>query len=114
MMRQAVRLNSLSEIAITKLDVLDGLDTVKVCVAYEYEGERMTSMPYHQSVLHKVKPVYAELPGWKTALTEATEEHQLPPAALDYLAFLEEQVGVPIRRVGVGPGREQFVERSRT
>jgi len=46
----------LSEIAITKLDVLDGLDTVKVCVAYEYEGERMTSMPYHQSVLHKVKP----------------------------------------------------------
>jgi adenylosuccinate synthase len=109
MMRHAVRLNSLSEVALTKLDVLDTLDTVKVCVAYELDGERFEHLPYHQSVLHKVKPIYEELPGWSRDLTSATERTQLPPAALDYIAFLTEQVGVPIRLVGVGPGRDQFV-----
>jgi adenylosuccinate synthase len=109
MMRHAVRLNSLSEIALTKLDVLDTLDTVKVCVAYELDGERFEHLPYHQSVLHKVRPIYVELPGWSRDLTAATERDQLPRAALDYIEFLTEQVGVPIRLVGVGPGREQFV-----
>ncbi|MGZ4706163.1 MAG: adenylosuccinate synthase, partial [Acidimicrobiales bacterium] len=64
MMRHAVRLNSLSEIALTKLDVLDTFDTVKVCVAYELDGERFEHLPYHQSVLHKARPIYTELPGW--------------------------------------------------
>jgi adenylosuccinate synthase len=109
MMRHAVRLNSLSEVALTKLDVLDTFDTVKVCVAYELDGQRFEHLPYHQSVLHKATPVYAELPGWKTDLTGLTERHQLPPEALDYVAFLEHQVGVPISLVGVGPGREQFL-----
>ncbi len=109
MMRHAVRLNSLSEVALTKLDVLDTFDTVKVCIAYELDGERFEHLPYHQSVLHKVKPIYAELPGWKTDLTGATERHHLPAAALEYVAFLQQQVGVPISLVGVGPGREQFL-----
>jgi adenylosuccinate synthase len=110
MMRQAVRLNSLSEIALTKLDVLDTLDALQVCVAYEADGERFEHLPYHQSVLHRVTPVYEELPGWKTDLTAMTEPGQLPAAARDYIAFLEDQVGVPIRLVGVGPGREQFLQ----
>ena len=109
MMRHAVRLNSLSEVALTKLDVLDTFDTVKVCVAYELDGERFELLPYHQSVLHKARPIYTELPGWNTDLTKATERHHLPQAALDYVAFLEAQVGVPISLVGVGPGREQFL-----
>jgi adenylosuccinate synthase len=109
MMRQAVRLNSLSEISITKLDVLDGLDRLKVCVAYDHDGERVTTLPYHQSVLHKVTPIYEELPGWTDTISTATEPGQLPPQARDYIAFLQEQVGVPIRVVGVGPGREQYV-----
>jgi adenylosuccinate synthase len=109
MMRQAVRLNSLSEIALTKLDVLDSFETLKVCVAYEAEGQRYDYMPYHQSVLHKVTPVYEELPGWKADLTEATDIADLPPAARDYVAFLAQQSGVPVSLVGVGPGREQFV-----
>jgi adenylosuccinate synthase len=109
MMRQAVRLNSLSEIALTKLDVLDTLDTLKVCVAYEDEGGRYEHLPYHQSVLHKVVPVYEELPGWRTDLTGMTEPGELPAAAREYIEFLEQQVGVPIRLVGVGPGREQFL-----
>ena len=109
MMRQAVRLNSLSEIALTKLDVLDTFDTVKVCVAYEADGVRYDYPPYHQSVLHKVTPVYEELPGWKTDLTKTTEVGELPQAAQDYVTFLSQQAGVPVRLVGVGPGREQFV-----
>ena len=109
MMRQAVRLNSLSEVALTKLDVLDTFDTVKVCVAYEANGERFTHPPYHQSVFHQVKPIYEELPGWKTDLSGATEVGDLPQAARDYVHFLAEQIGAPVRLVGVGPGREQFV-----
>jgi adenylosuccinate synthase len=109
MLRHAVRLNSLSELALTKLDVLDTLPELKVCVAYELDGERFEHLPYHQSVLHKVTPVYETMPGWQADLTSATERHHLPAAALDYVAFLEEQVGVPIRLVGVGPGREQFL-----
>jgi adenylosuccinate synthase len=109
MMRQAVRLNSLSEIALTKLDVLDTFDAVKVCVAYEAGGVRYDYPPYHQSVLHDVTPVYEELPGWSTDLSSATRVEELPGAAQDYVAFLAEQAGVPVRLVGVGPGRDQFV-----
>ena len=72
-LRQAVRLNSLSEVAITKLDVLDDFDTVKVCVGYEADGKRYDYPPYHQSVLHQVTPVYEELPGWRQDLSGATE-----------------------------------------
>ena len=110
MMRHAVRLNSLSELAITKLDVFDDLDTVKMCVAYEHEGHRMEQMPYHQSVLHHVKPIYKEMPGWKTVLAGCREVAELPSAARDYLALLAEQVGVPITYVGVGPDRDQYVQ----
>ncbi len=107
--RQAVRLSSLTEIALTKLDVLDAFDTLKVCVAYESAGEKLAYPPYHQSAFHQVVPVYEELPGWRSDLSGATELSDLPDAARDYVAFLSEQVGVPIRLVGVGPGRDQFV-----
>ena len=109
MLRQAVRINSVTELAVTKLDVLDAFDTLKVCVAYEAEGRTYMHPPYHQSVLHKVKPVYEELPGWNTDLTGATRLDDLPPQAKDYLAFLADACGVPVGLVGVGPGREQFV-----
>ena len=109
MARQAVRLNSLTEVALTKLDVLDTFETIKVCVGYEADGVRYDYPPYHQSVLHKVTPIYEELPGWCTDLTAMTSYEELPAAAKDYVAFLSEQIGVPVRTVGVGPGREQFV-----
>ena len=109
MLRQAVRLNSLSEVALTKLDVLDTFETLRVCVAYEAGGERFTHPPYHQSILHQVTPVYRELPGWRTDLTGATSLADVPSAARRYVDFLSEQIGVPVRLVGVGPGREQFV-----
>jgi adenylosuccinate synthase len=109
MLRHAVRLNSLSELALTKLDVLDALTELKVCVAYELDGQRLEHLPYHQSVLHKAVPIYEELPGWNTDLTGVTRRDELPPEALEYVSFLAEQVGVPISLVGVGPGRDQFL-----
>ncbi|HEV2368297.1 MAG TPA: adenylosuccinate synthase [Acidimicrobiales bacterium] len=109
MLRQAVRLNSLSEVALTKLDVLDPFETVKVCIGYEADGVTYDYPPYHQSTLHKSTPVYAELPGWRTDLSAATHVADLPPPAQAYVAFLSEQIGVPVRLVGVGPGREQVV-----
>jgi adenylosuccinate synthase len=109
MLRQAVRLNSLSEVALTKLDVLDTFDTVKVCVAYESGGTHYPLPPYHQSVLHQVTPVYEEMAGWKLDLSGATSLDDLPAAARSYVQFLAQQIGVPIKLVGVGPGRDQFV-----
>ena len=109
MLRHAVRLNSLTDIFLTKLDVLDPLEVVKVCVAYQVDGERLDHLPYHQSVLHKVEPVYAELPGWQADCSGATTLDELPPEARDYVRFLAEQGGVPVRYVGVGPERLQTV-----
>jgi adenylosuccinate synthase len=109
MMRHAVRLSSISELAVTKLDVLDAFDTVKVCVAYEAGGTRYENMPWHQSVLHEVVPVYKELPGWKADTRDVTRKEQLPEAAREYVDFLAAQAGVPVTHVGVGPGRAQVV-----
>lgn len=109
MARHAARLNSLTSIALTKLDVLDSLEEVRVCVGYAHDGTTYDYPPYHQSVLHEVTPVYETLEGWGTDLTPFTRYDQLPDAARRYVAFLEEVIGVPIEVVGVGPGREQFV-----
>jgi adenylosuccinate synthase len=110
--RQAVRLNSLTEVALTKLDVLDTLDTIKVCVGYEADGKRYEYPPYHQSVFHAVTPIYEEFPGWRCDLSAFTSWGQLPSEARDYVSFLAESIGVAISVVGVGPGREQFVQPS--
>jgi adenylosuccinate synthase len=109
MMRHAVRLNSLDELAITKLDVLDSFETVKVCVAYESAGTRYEKLPWHQSVLHEVTPIYEELPGWQSETSGSARKEDLPKAALDYIEFLAAQSGVPITYVGVGPGRDEIV-----
>ena len=109
MLRQAVRLNSLTDIFLTKLDILDPLESVKVCVAYEVEGRRLSGMPYHQSDLHKAVPVYEELAGWQEDCSSATTLEELPAKARDYVLFLAEQARVPISYVGVGPERRQTV-----
>jgi adenylosuccinate synthase len=108
MLRHAVRLNSMSELAIAKLDVLDAFDTVRVCTGYEIEGVVHTELPYHQSDLHRARPVYVELPGWRKDLGEVRERHQLPEEAANFLDLVGRQVGVPVTMVGVGPGRDQY------
>jgi adenylosuccinate synthase len=110
MLRHAVRLNSCSEIAITKLDVLAPFRELEVCVAYEGDdGARYDHVPYHQSVLHKVRPVYETLPGWQCDIDQCGRVEDLPPQARDYLRFVEQVVGVPISFVGVGPDRAQTI-----
>jgi adenylosuccinate synthase len=110
MMKHASRINSLDEIALTKLDILDTFDTLNVCVAYDINGERTTSLPYHQSDVHKAVPIYEQLPGWKSDITAATKAADLPKEARAYVDFLSQVSGAPISVVGVGPGRDQFVE----
>ncbi len=114
MLRHAVRLNSLTELAITKLDVLDTFETVKVCVAYEIDGMRTEKLPYHQSDVHNAIPIYEEMPGWKTDLTAATERRHLPAEATAYLELIEQQVGVPVSLASTGPGRNQFLHFNQT
>jgi adenylosuccinate synthase len=110
MLKHAVALNSCSEIAITKLDVLAPFAELKVCVAYEGDdGTRYDHVPYHQSVLHKVRPVYETLPGWECDIDRCAQVGDFPAQARDYLRFVEDVVGVPISFVGVGPDRAQTV-----
>jgi iron(III) transport system substrate-binding protein len=109
-LRYAARINGLTALALTKLDVLSGFDRVKVAMRYRgAEEAEFETFPYHQSVLHHARGVYEELPGWSEDIGEARTESDLPQAARDYLRFIEEHIGVPIALVGVGPGREQVV-----
>jgi adenylosuccinate synthase len=109
MARQAARLNGCTEIALTKLDVLDTLECIRVCVGYDVDGEVHRYLPHRQALIARATPVYEELPGWGEDLSSVTELHQLPAAARDYVGFLEDQIGVPVRYVCVGPGRDQYL-----
>jgi adenylosuccinate synthase len=109
-LRYAARLNTLSGLVITKLDVLTGFDTIQVCTRYRGDDEAtFDAFPYHQSVLHHASGEYVELPGWREDITGARSWEDLPQAARDYLDFIADFIGVPIVLVGVGPGREQIV-----
>jgi adenylosuccinate synthase len=109
-LRHAARVNGLTGLCITKLDVLDDLDTIKVCTAYRYEGEEMSEMPPSQAVFVEVEPVYEELPGWKSDITGATSVQDLPQETIDYLNFVVRNVRVPISLISVGPKREQHIK----
>jgi adenylosuccinate synthase len=110
LLRYAARVNGLSEIFLTKLDVLSGLDRVKVAVAYRYEGKVYEDFPPHQTIVHKAEPVYEELEGWGEELGEARSLDELPAAARKYVDRISDLGGVPVRTVSVGPAREQTVE----
>ena len=111
----ATRLAStrLSSLVITKLDVLAGMDPIRVAVRYRSdEGAVLNEFPYHQTVLHGASPEYEELPGFDDDITECRTDEDLPQAARDYIRFIEDFAGVPVSLVGVGPGREQMVRRN--
>jgi adenylosuccinate synthase len=109
MLRHAVAVNSASEVAVTKLDVLDPLEEVRICVAYEIGGKTVHRMPDHQSDLHRARPVYETLPGWRRDLSAVSTVADLPPEAREYLSVIAEAAGVPLRLVGVGPARSQVL-----
>ena len=107
-LRYAARLNTLSALAITKLDVLSTFDRILVCTGYRgEEGATFDHFPYHQSVLHPCGRRVRRARGLGTDIGECRDESDLPPAARDYLAFIADFVGVPVTLVGVGPAREQ-------
>jgi adenylosuccinate synthase len=109
-LRYAARINSLTGLAVMKLDVLSGLEKLCVCTSYRSaEGAQLDYFPYHQTVLHHAVGQYEELPGWAEDVSECRSESDLPVAAREYLHYVSEFIGVPIVLVGVGPGREQVL-----
>jgi adenylosuccinate synthase len=109
-LRYAARLNGLTGLCITKLDVLNDLETIKVCTAYSYRGERLEELPPAQAIFAEVEPIYEELPGWRADISGATSIQDLPDAAIDYLNFVIQNVRVPISLISVGPRREQHIK----
>jgi adenylosuccinate synthase len=105
--RYAARLNGLTELLITKLDVLSGLDTLKICTGYRAYGQTFDDMPPHQSVFHDASPVYEELEGWHEEIDECRSFADLPKQAQTYVHRIEELCGVPVSVVSVGPARDQ-------
>ncbi|GAB6395355.1 MAG: adenylosuccinate synthetase [Bacteroidales bacterium] len=109
-LKYAVMMNGVTKLIMMKNDVLDDFDTIKVCTAYAVHGKEITVFPYKAG--DAVEPVYAELPGWKTALTGMQSENEFPKEFNDYLSFLEGELGIPIHIVSIGPDREQTIIRN--
>ena len=112
MLRHAMRLNSLTEIALTKLDVLDTFDEVKVCVGYKINGEIVKNYPDTVERLAQVEPVWESLPGWKSSTEGITSFDALPESAQRLVAIVERETGIPVTMVGTGPSRDAMVVRS--
>src|SRR3954468_12273542 len=114
-LRYAVRVNGLTGLVVTKLDVLTGIDPLHVAVRYlGAEGASFDSYPYHQSILHKARGELVELPGWHEDISRARSLDDLPPNAQSYLEFISEFLGIPVVMVGVGPAREEMIWTSAT
>ena len=107
----AARVNGLTDLAITKLDVLGGLDTIKICTAYECDGVKYTTVPEHQGVFYHAKPVYTEVPGWKEDISGCRSFYDLPREAKDYIDLIEQLSGVRVSLIAVGPDRDQTINR---
>ncbi len=105
--RYAVRVNGLTDLFLTKLDVLSGFDRVPICVGYDIGGKRVDEMPMTQTEFHHARPIYTELPGWQEDLSDVRKYADLPATAKDYIRALENLSGAPVSAIGVGPGRDQ-------
>jgi adenylosuccinate synthase len=108
-LRYAVRVNGLTGLALTKLDVLRGLPRLKIGVGYEYDGQVLKDFPYQGAVLAGCQPMYEEMDGWTEDISGARTYGELPPQAWAYVARLEELAGVPVDIISVGPEREQTI-----
>src|SRR5881398_809510 len=107
--RYAAEINGFSSVALTKLDVLDALDEIKVCVGYKLDGRELDSLPSVSQELRRIEPVYARLPGWQKSTVGITDLRELPPKAREYINFLSNQIGVEIGLVSTGPERSQTI-----
>jgi adenylosuccinate synthase len=107
--RYSVRFNSLAAVALTRLDVLDGIKTIKICTSYMLDGQVIDTLPPRTSVLERVKPVYEELPGWMTPTTDVRNFDDLPPLAQAFIRRVETLLECPVDLISVGPAREQAI-----
>ena len=107
--RHAVRLNGMSGLALTKIDVLTGFDTIRVCTGYEFNGQRLDDFPASSAVLRASRPIYEEWPGWKEPLNQARSLSDLPANARAYIRRLEEITGAPMIMISVGAGRDETI-----
>jgi len=110
-LRYAIMVNGITELAITKLDVLTGIDPVKVCVAYRINGEETERFPLSTEALSRCEPVYIEVPGWQEDISGARSFGELPAPAQNYIRLIEELAQVPVRIISVGPEREEVITR---
>ena len=110
-LRETVRLNGLTDIALTKLDVLQNLPALQICVAYEYEGHRLEYLPQEEGALGKVTPVYEELPGFEDDISECASFEELPDTVRGYIRRIEELTGVKVSMISVGADRRQTIVR---
>jgi adenylosuccinate synthase len=111
-LRYAIRINGVTDLTMTKPDVLSGFDTIRVCTHYEIDGKRIDYMPFE--IVHAdIRPVYKDFPGWKQELTGVTRESEFPKELSDYIAWIEENLNVPVSIVSVGPDRKQTILRGR-
>jgi adenylosuccinate synthase len=109
MVRDSVRLNGLTSLSITKLDVLSGLDTLRLCVGYELQGERIDARPASLKVLARCQPIYEEMPGWQEDISAARAFDHLPPQAQVYLRRIEAFCEIPLSIISVGAMRDQTI-----
>ena len=109
MVRQAVKINGMTGIALTKLDVLDGLDELKVCVGYEVDGERLDHFPANMSRQAAVRPVYETMEGWHETTRGARSWAQLPASAVKYVRRIEELIEAPVAMLSTSPEREDTI-----
>lgn len=110
-LKYACRINGLNELTLTKMDVMDGFDTIKVCTSYRIEGEETTVFPLALKKLEAVEPVYTELKGWDKDISGMTQWDELPEAAKEYIAFIEDYIGVPFKIISTGPKRRETILR---
>ena len=111
-LKYSVRLNGVHSLALMKLDVLSGLDVIKVCTAYQIDGKERHEYPVHFSQLSRCRALYKEFPGWKQDISNAASFEDLPENARRYIQFIEEELKIPIDIISVGPKREETIKRS--
>lgn len=111
LLRYAIRVNGISELALTKLDILSGLDEIKLCIAYQADGESYAVPPYGPTELETYKPTLKVLLGWKEDIRSCRRWEDLPPNAQEYIRYIEETCNVPIKRISVGPERRDVIVR---
>ena len=105
--------NGMTGLVLTRLDILDGLRSVKVCVGYQVGGQKIDRFPSNTSLLAQCQPIYEEHPGWSQPTASATRLSQLPENAMSYVNRIEELVGCPVQIISTGPSREETIEVSR-